>query len=472
MSLSKSFFWSAVERFSTQIVQFVIGIILARILSPKEYGIIGILLVINSFLQIFIDSGFSKALIQKKDRSTLDYNSVFVFNIALGFFFYFILYFSTPFIEGFYEIPNLSFYARVLGLSVIINAFYTVIQTDLIIKLNFKSIAIVNLISSLVSGVIAVFMAVYDYGIWALILQTIIKSLVSLIIYFIVREVNFNLSFSFLSIKKLYNFGSNILYSSLLNTLVNNFSTIFIAKIFNTQSVGFYTRGTQFTDVAFNTFSSILDNVLLPTFSKLSDDLDEVKLKFIKIFRFTVILIWPFFLLLAVLAEPIIKLLLTDKWLMAVPIMQIFAISRFITLLSGININVLYAYGRSDLALKQQVIKIVIRVILIAVAIPFGIYYVALAELISTIIHYFINTYYPGKILNISGWRQIASVYKELILFSIIFITMNIATTIIIQDNLLNILLTISSGGILYVIVLRKFYFKEVQLDFYKKLIK
>lgn len=463
MSISKSFYWSAVERFSNQIIQFVVGIILARLLGPSDYGIIGIILIINSFLQIFIDSGFTKALIQKQDRTLTDFNSVFIFNVCIGLFCYVLLFITSPLIENFYDINNLALYIRIVGLSLLINTFYAIIQIDFTIKLDFKSIAKVSLLSSFFSGTIAVIMAYLGYGIWALIIQILLKSLFTLLFFLFIREYKFKLVYNQHSIIGLYKFGSNILYGSLLNNLVNNFSTIFIGKIYNVQSVGYYTRGTQFTDVAYNTFNSILDSILLPVFSNISDNIDSIRTEFIKIYRFSVLILLPIFILLALLAEPIIKILLTDKWLMAVPIMQIFAVARFITLLSGININVLYALGQSRLALKQQMFKIVIRVFLLAIAIPFGIYYLALAELVSTILHYFVNTYYPGKIISFNAIRQISSCFK-IFICSISFIIVFIVSLLIFSSDYLIILFTVLTGLVIYILLLKIMKVHEINI--------
>ncbi|MCA4808829.1 lipopolysaccharide biosynthesis protein [Empedobacter stercoris] len=465
--MSKSFLWSAIERFSTQIIQFIIGIILARLLGPSDYGIIGIIIVINSFLQIFIDSGFTKALIQKQDRTINDFNSVFVFNIGIGLVSYLLLFIASPFIEKFYNIIHLALYIKIVGLSLIINTFYAVLQIDFTIKLDFKSIAKVNLISSLISGIIAVIMAYMGCGIWALIVQFVLKSLLTLIIFLFIKEHKLKFSYTHSSIVELYKFGSNILYGSLLNNIVNNFSTIFIGKIYNVQSVGYYTRGTQFTDVAYNTFNSILDSVLLPIFSKISGDIKSIKIEFIKIYRYSMLLLLPIFILLALLAEPIIKILLTDKWLMAVPIMQFFAIARFITILSGINVNIIYALGKSNLVLKQQVFKIIVRVVLLLIAIPFGIYYVALAELVSTIIHYFINTYYPGKILKFSGIRQIMSCAK-IILCSLSFVIVYSFSKILFTSDYIIILSTSIVGLLFYILLLKALKVDEVNIDLQK----
>ncbi|MGJ1514918.1 lipopolysaccharide biosynthesis protein [Sphingobacterium siyangense] len=454
MSLGKSFLWSAIERFSIQIVQFVVGVILARILGPSEYGVLGILLLVNSFLQVFIDSGFSKALIQKQDRTHVDISSVFIFNLLIGLISYLLLFLSAPVIERFYEVPKLAIYIRTIGFSLILNSFFAISQTRFIIALNFKIIAKVNFISALISGVIAVFLAYNGYGIWALIYQVLLKSSVSFILFFILDKERAGFKFSLASLQSLFGFGSNVLISSLLNNVTNNLSALFIAKIINTKSLGFYTQGTQFTDVAFNTINLIYENVLMPSFVKIKDNLELLKVQFIKVLNISIIVLTPIFLFLCVFASPIIQLVLSEKWLPAAPIVQFFALSRLISILANINISLLYSLGHANLVLKQQYFKIIVRIVFISIALPFGIYYVAFAELLSTIVHFFINTYYPGKILKISGIKQIMLNYKVFISASGILFSGLIVNQFT-QKPILELIIGFVLAMLLYVVFLR-----------------
>lgn len=411
MSLSTKIFhgmaWSAVERLSVQVVQFGLGIVLARILTPKEYGILGILLVFITIANVFVDSGFTKALIQKQDRTANDISTVFFFNILISLLCYFILWISAPLIADFYDLSQLSSLLRVLALSLIINALFAVPVTLITIELDFKTLTKVNFATTLVSGAIAVYMAFDGYGIWALVAQILIRSTLTVILVWWVLKWKPNGKFSKTSLKKLFSYGSKLLASSLLNVTVNNFYALFIAKFISTKDLGFYTRGTQFSDVVFGVLNSVLESVLLPGLSKIQEQRDMLVQQTRNIIKATALLVIPLFLFLAVIAEPLIRFLLTDKWMFAVPIMQIFCIARMITIISGINVNLLYVIGRTDLALRQQYSKIAVRVILLIAALKFGIVYIALAELLSTIIHFFINTWYPGKIMNYGAFVQL-----------------------------------------------------------------
>jgi O-antigen/teichoic acid export membrane protein len=399
--------WSAIERISVQAASFVIGIILARLLTPTEYGTIGILLVFISISQVFVDSGFTKALIQRKNRTEEDISTVFVFNFFIALCCYGVLYLLAPFIAGFYAITDLSLLLRILAISLVINALFTVPITLYSIALDFKVLAKMNLLATILSGMIAVYLAYAGFGVWALVAQTLIRSAAMAIIVYIHTPWKPSLVFSKNSFKILFAFGSNLLVSSLLNTTVNRFYELVIAKINSAKDLGIYSRGTQFTDVIFGIISTVLDRVLLPGLSEIQDQKEVLVEHSRKIIKMTSVLIVPIFFLLAIIAEPLIRLLLTDKWLPAVPIMQIFCFARLITVISGINVNLLYVLGRTDLALKQQLVKIIVRVVFLLAALPFGIVYIAMAELASTIVHYFINTHYPGKIMQYGATLQI-----------------------------------------------------------------
>ncbi len=444
MSLSDKMFkglaWSMLERLSVQGIQFVLGIILARILSPTEYGTIGLLTVIIAFLQVFVDSGFSKALIQKQDRTHIDISTVFFFNVFISFICYIILWFSAPFIANFYQNEMLTNLMRVLSLSLLFSALFTVPMTLFTIELNFKAIARTNLIAVVLSGGIGVVMAYKGFGVWALVWQTIIKSMLMVILMWGQMKWKPLFVFSRISFKALFPYGSRLLVASLLNTVINNFSNLFIAKLSSARDLGFYTRGTQFADMVYGMFSSVLDSVLLPSLASIQEE----KEKLIQLTRTTIkaaaLIVAPVLIGLAVIAEPLIKVLLTDKWLMAVPIMQIFCVARLITIISGINVNILYAIGRTDLTFRQDFLKIIIRVVLLVTALRFGIFYIAVAELISTAIHFFINTYYPGKILKYGAFQQIKDLFPVIfsslmmgigMYFSIFFIENNVLKLIV-----------------------------------------
>lgn len=437
----KGMVWSAIERFSVQTVQFIIGILLARILTPQEYGIIGVLLVFILISNVFIDSGFTKALIQKQKRTEEDISTVFWFNISIGVLCYFILWIAAPYIAKFYELESLTTLLRVLSFSLIINALFAVPTTLITIDLDFKTLSKINLIAALISGLIAIYCAYIGLGVWALVIQIIARSIFSALLSWHLIKWRPLLMFSKSSLDELFDYGSKLLASSLLNTTVNNLYALFIAKFISTKDLGFYTRGTQFSDVVFGILSSVLDSVLLPGLSTIQEQRDILVSYTRKIIKASTLIILPVFLFLAVQAEPIIRFLLTEKWIDAVPIMQIFCIARLITIISGVNVNLLYVIGRTDLALKQQYFKLAIRILFFIIALNYGIVYIALAELLSTAIHFFINTYYPGRIMEYGAFAQLKDL-APILISGFIMVLVVFGVNFIIQSDILILLIS------------------------------
>lgn len=451
----KGAIWSTIERLSVQLVSFILTIVLARLLTPSEYGTIGLLIVFISFSQVFIDSGFSKALIQKQNRTDDDISTVFYFNLFIAIICYVSLYFLAPLISGFYEISKLENLLKVLSISLFFNALFAIPNTLLSIDMNFKSITKVNFSSTVISGLIAIYLAYDGFGEWALVYQTLIKSFLMAVFFWIAVKWKPIMIFSKKSFFELFNFGSKLLVNSLMNNIVNNFASLFIAKVINTQQLGFYTRGTQNADTAFSTINSIIDNVLLPGLAPLQNQLELLIDGTKKIIKTAAVVVIPIFLGLSIIAKPLIILLLTEKWSMAIPIMQIICISRLITIISGININLLYVLGRSDLALKQQYFKIAIRIVLLVVALQYGIIIIAAAELATTIIHFFINTYYPGKMMKYGAIQQIKDI-SPIILSGVVMSIIGVSVVYFAGlSDLLSIILTIILCSTSYYFMMR-----------------
>lgn len=466
-SNTNSFYWNTIEKFGNQALQFIIGIILARILSPNDYGLVGILLVFIAISQIFVDSGFTKALIQKNDKSKDDLSTAFTFNLGIAVFIYIILWFSAPFIAEFYNTEVLINLLRTLSGILIINALFTIPNTILTIDLDFKSIALINSISVFIGGIVSIYLAYTGFGVWALVIQYLLRATVGLILFSIKSKYKYKLYFSYKSFKKLFSFGSNLLISSVLSVIVDKFSSLFIAKAINTRELGFYTRGIQFPDIAIGTLGSVLDTVLLPTLAKTKSH-KLLKFQLEKIINLLSLITLPITIILIVTSKSIIVFLLTEKWLPVVPIMQLFCISRFFTNLISVNVNLLYVLNKTNLALKQNYLKIVIRVGLIIAALQYGIVYIAAAEAFSAFTHYIINTYYPGKIINFGIKSQLKILIPYIVIGLFLFVILSSISSFIIND-ILNILTVSITGIITYTILL--FLFKKKDLELAKNLI-
>lgn len=399
--------WSGIGRLLLQTIQFFLGIILARILSPKEYGVMAIMMVFIVLSQVFIDSGFTKALIQKLNRSENDKSTVFLFNISIGLICYLLIWLFAPGLAGFYEIDELTNLFRVIGITLVINAIYSVPNTLFTISLDYKSITKINMISVISSGIIAIILAKDGFGVWALVYQVIIRSSLSCLLYWAWIKWIPNFKFSKESFKELFSYGSKLLVSSLLAKFFSNLNALLIGKYLSAKDLGFYSRGTQFSDVLYNIFNPAINGVLLPGLAPFQNQHDTLINHSRRIIKTTTLLTLPIFFTLAILAEPLILVLLTDKWAPAIPIMQFFCFARLITVIGGINVNLLYIIGRTDLVLKQQYLCIAVRVVLVLLALPKGVVMVSIAELTASSIHFFINAYYPGKLMGYGGLSQL-----------------------------------------------------------------
>lgn len=459
----KGALWSSVEKLSVQFISFILGIVLARLLTPEEYGIFGLLIVFITISQVFIDSGFSQALIQNRNRTYKEISTVLTFNIIVSILCYIILYISSPFISEFYNSIELNNLLRVLALSLIINSLFSVPATLLTIDMNFRLIAKITFISTLISGIIAIIAAYLEFGAWSLVIQILSKGVISAILFWVAIETIPKFKFYKESFSTLFSFGSKLLISSLLNTIVGNLNSILIGKYVGTKSLGFYTRGTQFSDMAYSTINSAITSVLLPSLTELQDDINALISYSRTLLRMTALITVPIFLGLSLFSEPLIILLLTEKWAMAIPIMQIFCIARLITILIGISSNMLYVVGRTDLSLKQQYIKMAIRIILLLLALPHGIYYIALAELISTSLHFFVNTYYPGKLFNYGAKEQILDVFK-IVICGVIMTVSGYLVMNFFEDYLLKLLITIPFTVFIYIISIKILKIKEFNM--------
>ncbi|MGJ8716010.1 MAG: lipopolysaccharide biosynthesis protein [Maribacter stanieri] len=427
--------WSFLERISTQLLQVILGVILARLLSPSDYGLIGLMTVFIVISQVFVDSGFAKALIQKKDRNEKDISTVLIFNLFVSIICYLILWFSAPFIGSYYNAIELVDLLRVLSLSLITNAILSVPTTLATIDFNFKVIAKTNVIAVLCSGALAIYLAYAGWGVWALVYQTIIRSVLAAALLWFWSKWKPIWVFSVISFKQMFKYGSSLLMSSLLNVFTGNISSLLIGKYISPKGLGFYTQGVQYPTILFGTINAGIDKILLPGLASLQEDREVLVSHMRKIMKTAMIFVLPLFCLLVVLAEPLIKIFLTDKWLPVVPIIQIFSIARAITILSGLNINLLFIVGRTDLVLKQDYFKIPIRLFLILCALQYGIVYVALAELVSTAIHFYINSYYPGRMMNFGAYKQLKDL-SGILLFNIMLVVLGFLVLSYINDDI------------------------------------
>jgi len=422
--------WKAVEKISGTGISFIIGVILARILMPTDYGLIGMLAIFFAFTELFIDSGFSSALIQKKDRTDVDYSTIFYFNLIVSVLLYVLLFFLAPLIASFFNTPQLSLLTRVLSLNILINSLSLVQQTRLTINLEFRPQAFVSLLCVIISGSIGVLMAYQGFGVWALVIQNISSSIIRTSLYFYINKWVPLWVFSVSSFKQLFSYSSKLLGAGFVGAIFNNIYSLLIGKIFNARDVGFYTRAKQFPQLLSDLITSILQGVTFPIMTSIQDDRNRLVSVYGRLMRMIFFFVIPVLTLFALLTEPFVRLLLTEKWMPVIPLIQWLCFARMITPISSLNMNILNTIGRSDLFFKVDMVKIPLAIIALIITIPLGLMAVVIGHFITTFISFFINAYYPGKIFGFGARKQIMemklTVYATLIMSVCVFLMMKV----------------------------------------------
>lgn len=441
--------WSTFGTFSTHGISFIIGIILARLLMPADYGLIGMLAVFFAISQLFIESGFSSALIQKLDRSEADYSTIFFFNLIISIVFYLILFFAAPLIAEFYKAPELTLLTRILSLNIIIGSLSIVQQARLKIMLDFKTPTLITLLSVAISGSLGVILAFTGLGVWALVVQSLTSTLIRTILLFIFNKWMPQFIFSIASFNQLFSYSSKLLAAGLISTIVNNLYSILIGKIFSPSDLGFYTRARHFPELLSNTMSTILSGVTFPILAALQNDRDRLVSVYGRLMRITVFFVVPLLTLLALISEPFVRLFLTEKWMPVVPLIQWLCFARMITPVSALNMNILNAIGRSDLFFRVDISKLPIVATTMFITIPLGLKAVVIGNFATSLISFFINTYYPGKLFGYGPIRQI----KEM--KTVLFATLAMAITVLgvttlIQSDYIKLIAGITSGIFTY----------------------
>lgn len=398
--------WTSVERFAQQIIQFVIGLAIARILSPQDYGIIGMTAIFFAVATTFIDSGFGSALIQKKDRNETDYSTCFYFNVIVGVVLYAILWLASPIIAEFYRTPLLCDVTRVFGLTLLINSLCISQTAKMTAEMRFKETAIISVVTQLLTGIVGLFLAYSGWGVWALVFQQLSSCVARLLMIELFLKWYPQLVFSKASFKHMFSYGSKILCSGLINTIYDNLYTLVIGRAFSAKEVGYYNRGNQFSVLPTQTILSIFMKVAFPLMSEVQDDAEKLKLAYKKFLRVPLFVLYPILFGLMALAKPLVLVLLGEKWLPAVSLLQVLCIGSFFDPLTHINLNILYVKGRTDLVLRLELIKKPIAFILLFSMIPFGLWWLCFGRAIYGFIAYCFNCYYTGQFINFGFWKQ------------------------------------------------------------------
>jgi O-antigen/teichoic acid export membrane protein len=373
ISQTNAIIWSSIERFSGQGIQFVLSIVIARLLSPSDYGLIAMLTIFLALAQTFIDSGFTNALIQKKDRTEIDFSTVLYFNIVVAVLVYVIFFITSPFIAAFYNQPILTIIARFSGLNIIISSLAIVQRTKLTINLDFKTQTKISLLSVITGGTIGIYFAWKGIGVWALVIQSLVTTTLTTILLWTFSKWKPLWIFSLNSFKSLFAFGSKILITGLLSTIYSNLYSLVIGKYFSSIDLGNFNRMTSIASFPSKNLTSIISRVVYPIQCKMQDDNRKLTDNFLKLLSISSYIIFPVMTGIAVLSQSLIYVILSSKWLPAAPFLSVLCIAFMWDHIMFLNWQLLGVKGRSDLSLKSEIIKKCCSIIILFATIPFGV---------------------------------------------------------------------------------------------------
>ncbi|MFC0904982.1 lipopolysaccharide biosynthesis protein [Clostridium sp. MT-14] len=411
-----SLFWKLMERGGTQGIQFIVQIVLARLLVPNDYGIVALISIFIIIANVFVQSGFNTALIQKKDADEVDFSSIFYLSLLVASLLYIVLFFTAPLVADFYNIYQITLVLRVLSITLFGGAVNSIQNAVVSRSMQFKMLFYSSLGAILMSGIVGIALAYLGLGVWALVTQQLTNQFMITVIMWFTVKWRPKLIFSFERIKGLFSYGWKLLVSSLIDNLYMNLQSLIIGKIYNPAMLGFYNRGDQFPKVIVSNINGSIQSVMLPALASEQDNRKKVKNMVRRSIVTSSFVLFPMMCGLAIIAEPLVKILLTDKWLSCVPFLQIFCASYALWPIHTANLQAINALGHSDIFLKLEIIKKIIGLIILVISIHFGIYAIAVGTLISGIISTFINAYPNLKLLNYSYKEQIKDIMPSLLL--------------------------------------------------------
>jgi teichuronic acid exporter len=448
-----SFTWSFIDNAANKIVGFVIGIILARLLMPKEFGLVGMITVFIAISQSFVESGFGEALIRKNNCTDKDYSTIFYFNLIVGVLFFWILFFSANAISKFYNEPQLVRIVQVLGIVLIINAITTIQRTILTKRLDFKLQTKISFIAAMSSGLIAIAMAYKGFGVWSLVAQTICRSVVNSALLWAWNKWRPILVFSKSSFIELFSFGYKLLLSGLLNTAWKNIYTLVIGKFFSAETLGFYSRAKQFKELPSSNITAIISRVSYPVLAQMQDNPIKMKMAYKKLIKTTMLITFVLMMGMAAIAEPMVITLIGEHWRTSVVYLQLICFVGMMYPLQALNLNMLNVKGRSDLFLKLEIYKKFLAVPALIIGIYYGIEIMLALGIVTTWITYYINSYWSGKLINYPMKEQVLDILPSF------FIAMVIAAIVFLIGWLMPIgyfpklIIQLASGIILFIIL-------------------
>lgn len=445
--------WTFAQQFSVQFINLIVQIVLARILLPEAFGLIAMLQIFASIGQTVSDGGMCTSLIRTKYAGQKDFSTVFFMNIGISLVIYVVIFVTAPLIAEFYQQPQLTLIARVYMLGIIIQAFVAVQTTILNRELNFKVQVIMQIPSLLVGGAAGILLAYLDYGVWSLVWMYLVRSTVWTVQHWIFTNWTPVMVFDVKRFKNHFNFGYKITLSAILNTIFENSYNLIIGKWFSTVQLGYYNRAYTFRQLPVENISYAINKVTFPMFASIQNDDRRLKDIYRKLMQQIVFWTCPLLILCCVVAEPVFIIVLTEKWLPAVPYFQILCVAGILYPLQAYNLNILQVKGRSDLFLKLEIIKKIFIVAGLLVSVQFGIYGLLYFQIVSSIVSFFINTSHSGRLLNYSSWSQLKDIFPSIIFAIFSGICVAIANYFFLQRYLKSDILLVISDTLLFIFI-------------------
>ncbi len=457
----KGLYWKFAEQFSNYGMQFIIGIFMARLLSPSDYGITALPGVFLAVAGIFAGAGFGTAMIRKTDLKEEDLATAFYYSTGVGIFAYILLFIASPWIADFYNTPVLEPLIRVTSIGFLYGPMGTPQNIILQRRLDFKTPAKISVVCKFVAGIIGITMAFYGYGVWSLTISSLLAGIVGLCIKFYVVRWYPKTGWSNESFKYLWGFGNKFMASQLIDTLYSNITPVFIGKFYSTADLGVYNRAQSYAGMPSKNFTGVVQGVTFPVLSKIQNDDERLANNYRRMLRVSAFIVFPIMMMLSALSRPLIITMITTKWESCIILLQIVCFSRMWYPIHAINLNLLNVKGRSDLFLKLEIIKKIFGFGILLLTLPLGLVVLCWGKIISSMIALVINTYYTGKLINVGYWKQMGDIFPIFVLGFASFLSIH--GILLIVDNMwLQIIIGALIGVTVYFVGAFLFKFKEL----------
>lgn len=465
----KGFIWSAVESFSSQGFQFVFSILLARLLTPSDFGVIGMLTIFLALSESIVDSGFGNALMQKKDRNQLDYSTVFYINLFISVCLYVIMFFAAPFIANFYNMPILVDITRVMSIRFIISGFILVQVTKLTVDLNFKKLTKIRVTSTVLSGTIGVILAYNGFGVWSLVAQSVAAYFFLFVLLWTFSRWLPSLCFSMESFRALFRYGSKLLVTGLYGQLFEHINSLIIGKFYSTNLLGFYTKARSLAQLPSMNITTILYRVSFPVLCSIQDDDERLANAINKLIKQTYFIVFPLMFGLFAVSSPLVDFLLTSKWSGCVPYLRLLCISMSLLPICAYNIDLLLVKGHSGTHLKLDIIKKCFTVLVLSITASISVMAICIGSIFTGLFSWLLTGYYGSKSVKVTIKDQIKDMLPSFVI-SVVMVVAIFPFSYMGINSLIILLLQILIGATIYFLL--SFYFNKESLLEMRSLIK